>query len=311
MNEKMTHFYNELKKVVSNSTIKTDELMSRHTTFKTGGPADIFIIPDSIQSIISVIGKCIEHKVDYYVIGRGSNLLVGDKGYRGVIICINNCLDDIEFIESDEKRAVVRAGAGVMLGKLAMTVAREGCKGFEFASGIPGNLGGAVAMNAGAYGGEIKDCIVRAKVIDDKMQIKILNNEELELGYRSSVVKNNNYIVLETEFIFEKDDSDEIMRTIEDFNSRRRDKQPLEYPSAGSTFKRPQGYFAGKLIQDSELAGYRVGGACVSQKHCGFVINDKEGTSSDVLAVISDVQRIVKEKFDVELEPEVRIIGEF
>lgn len=302
-----------IQKIVSvslNSLIKTDEYMSGHTTFRTGGPADVFIVPDSVTSLGNIIKVLKDEDVPYYIVGRGSNLLVGDKGFRGVIICVYNTMNDVS-IEYDKDNAEVKSGAGILLNKLAMTIANEGLKGFEYAAGIPGTLGGAVAMNAGAYGGEIKDSILSATVMDRDGNIRTLSKEELELEYRNSAVLKKGYIVLEACFSFDKGEKSEILSKIEELNGMRREKQPLEYPSAGSTFKRPEGYFAGKLIQDSGLAGYRVGGACVSNKHCGFVVNDNNGTSADIVKVIKDVDKTVYDKYGVHLEPEVRMIGDF
>lgn len=309
-------FLDELKNISAGIRVLADEPMDGHTTFKVGGPADYFVVPDSVQSVVDVIRLCKKTGTPCFVIGRGSNLLVTDKGYRGVIVCIYDTLDDVktEFAgksdDSNEEYAIITAGAGIMLSKLAKTAAQSELTGLEFAGGIPGTLGGAVAMNAGAYGGEIKDCIQSAVVVDDEQNVITLTKEQLELGYRESIVKQKGYIVLSATFKLKKGDAAQIIATMNDFNARRRDKQPLEHPSAGSTFKRPQGMFAGKLIQDSGLAGYRVGGACVSDKHCGFVVNDNGGSAADIMQVIKDVQRTVKDKFDVELEPEVRIIGE-
>lgn len=317
MTDELRVFGEELNKRISDSQLSFNESMSKHTTFRTGGNADIFVVPKKIDDIVTIVNLCKEHKVDYFVIGKGSNLLVSDDGYHGVIICIYGTLDEVrieEISSCEDARANsyrVTAGAGMMLSKFANILAKNELEGFEFASGIPGTLGGAVAMNAGAYGGEIKDCIESAVVIDEDMNIITLSKEELALDYRSSIVKTKGYIVLEASFQFKKGEASCIQEKMNDFNGRRRDKQPLEFPSAGSTFKRPEGYFAGKLIQDCGLAGYRVGGACVSQKHCGFVVNDQGGTSLDVMTVIKDVQEKVMKEFGVELEPEVRFVGKF
>lgn len=310
MSVDMNAFSEKLMKISGNSIVLKDESMSKHTTFRTGGAADVFVVPESAQDIINIMRLCREENVDYYVIGKGSNLLVGDKGFRGVIICVYNILNDIET-ELTGNEAVVKAGAGVTLSKLANVAADNELSGLEFASGIPGTLGGAVTMNAGAYGMEIKDCISGAVVIDGNLDIVTLPADKLRLGYRSSIIKDKDYIVLEAKLNLVKGKRDEIVGRMNDFNGRRRDKQPLEYPSAGSTFKRPQGYFAGKLIQDSGLAGYRVGGASVSGKHCGFVVNDKGATSADIIQVIEDVKKTVYDKFGVNLEPEIKMIGEF
>ena len=306
-----TKIYEILSEALGNEYVRLDELMSKHTTFKIGGKADIFVTPQNITSLKDVIDICNRENVTFYIIGKGSNLLVGDKGFRGVIICLYNTLDNVDIVDNNENVSVVTAGAGIMLSKLANIIADHSLEGFEFASGIPGTLGGAVTMNAGAYGGEIKDCIVSAKVMDRQGNILELDKDALELGYRKSVIMTKEYIVLESTFEFKKGQISAIKDKMYDLNQRRKDKQPLEYPSAGSTFKRPEGYFAGKLIMDSDLRGYSVGDACVSEKHCGFVINKGNASAKDVKDLMTYVDNTVYEKFGVHLEPEVRMIGEF
>jgi UDP-N-acetylmuramate dehydrogenase len=301
---------NRLIDIVGDSNVYQNEDMCNHTTFKVGGPADLFVVPQDIEQVKQVVALCKENNENYYIIGKGSNLLVGDKGFRGIIVCLYNTLNDVDVEQVDDEFIVI-AGAGIMLSKLANIILDNSLEGFEFASGIPGTLGGAVAMNAGAYGGEIKDCIVEATVLDDKCNIKTLGVDELDLSYRNSVILKKGYVVLEAKFRFRKGDKDSIKETMLDLNMRRKEKQPLEYPSAGSTFKRPEGYFAGKLIMDSGLAGFSVGGACVSEKHCGFVINKDSATASDIRELMNKVDEIVYDKYNVHLEPEVRIIGEF
>ena len=301
---------NKLIDIVGESNVYQNEDMCKHTTFKVGGPADLFVVPQDIEQVKHVVSLCKENNENYYIIGKGSNLLVGDKGFRGIIICLYNTLNDVNVEQSGEEY-IVTAGAGIMLSKLANIILDNSLTGFEFASGIPGTLGGAVAMNAGAYGGEIKDCIVEATVLDDKCNIITLGVDELDLSYRNSVILKKGYVVLEAKFRFNKGDKDSIKDMMLDLNMRRKEKQPLEYPSAGSTFKRPEGYFAGKLIMDSGLAGYSVGGAQVSEKHCGFVINKESATASDIKELMKQVDDIVYDKYNVHLEPEVRIIGEF
>ena len=306
-----THVCQMLAEIVGASAIKYNELMSLHTTFKVGGPADVFITPPDVQSLVDAIALCRENHIPFYVIGNGSNLLVGDLGIRGVVFQIFHTLDHIEFDVQDDGSTFVLAGAGVMLSKLAREIAGRGLADFEFASGIPGTFGGAVAMNAGAYGGEIAASIVSVKVLDQAGRVFMLSKEELQPGYRTSAVLTNAYIVLEAVLKLYPGDIQAIKAKIEELGEMRRTKQPLEFPSAGSTFKRPEGYFAGKLIQDAGLKGYRIGGACVSEKHSGFIVNDRNGTARDILTLIRSVQKIVNEKFHVNLEPEVRIIGEF
>ena len=304
---------NELEKIVGKENIYLNEDMCKHTTFKVGGPADVFVVPQDIEQVKQVILKCKSNNQNYYVIGKGSNLLVGDKGFRGVIVCLYNTLDKVEVLQDqeDNDKYIVTAGAGIMLSKLANIILDNSLEGFEFASGIPGTLGGAVAMNAGAYGGEIKDCIVEATVIDDKCNIITLSVDELDLSYRNSIILKKDYIVLEAKFKFNVGEKQSIKDKMLELNMKRKEKQPLEYPSAGSTFKRPEGYFAGKLIMDAGLSGFTVGGAQVSEKHCGFVINKDKATASDIKELIKQVDNIVYDKYNVHLEPEVRIIGEF
>ena len=255
---------------------------------------------------------CKKRGVPFYVLGNGSNVLFGDYGYRGLIIEIKEKFSYLTWKEMKEgEKATVVAGAGILLSKLAKEVANKSLTGFEFAAGIPGTLGGAVTMNAGAYGGEIKDNIVHAKVLSQDGQILNLSREELELGYRRSIIMKEQYIVLEAEFTFSTGDMETITEKIKELSRQRREKQPLEFPSAGSTFKRPEGYFAGKLIQDAGLRGFRIGDIMVSDKHCGFVVNVGDGTASQVKEVVEKVTEKVNSDFGVTLEPEVRFVGEF
>ena len=299
-----------LSEIIGGGQILENEPMKNHTTFRIGGPADVLVCPETEDGFIRGLGWCRRQKIPVYIIGNGSNLLVGDKGFRGVVFKICRNLDKTDIIEED---SVVRvhAGAGAMLAKLAKDVSAEGCGGFEFATGIPGTLGGAVAMNAGAYGGEMKDILKSDRAVDMEGNIREFSLEELELGYRTSRIQKEDWIVLSAEMVFEKGDAGAIMARVDELSRQRREKQPLEYPSAGSTFKRPEGYFAGKLIQDAGLKGYRVGDAMVSEKHSGFVINAGAATAEDVRRLMADVDGRVYEKFGVHLEPEVRLIGEF
>lgn len=249
-----------LSEIIGGGQILENEPMKNHTTFRIGGPADVLVCPETEDGFIRGLGWCRRQKIPVYIIGNGSNLLVGDKGFRGVVFKICRNLDKTDIIEED---SVVRvhAGAGAMLAKLAKDVSAEGCGGFEFATGIPGTLGGAVAMNAGAYGGEMKDILKSVRAVDMEGNIREFSLEELELGYRTSRIQKEDWIVLSAEMVFEKGDAGAIMARVDELSRQRREKQPLEYPSAGSTFKRPEGYFAGKLIQDAGLKGYRVGDA--------------------------------------------------
>ncbi len=301
----------KLGEIVGEENVLIEEPMMLHTTFRIGGPADYYVTPDSPEQISLTILFCKQNNLPYYIIGNGSNLLVGDYGYRGVIIQVADHFNKVTFEKLEGGKYRVTSGAGILLSKLAATIARQGLTGFEYASGIPGTLGGAVAMNAGAYGGEIKDNIISATVISEDGVIRILTKEELELGYRTSIIQRKDYVVLEAVFEFFEGDPEQIKAKTEDLSTRRREKQPLEYASAGSTFKRPEGYFAGKLIMDSGLRGFKVGNVMVSDKHCGFVINTGGGTATEVVTLIDEVQRRVFEQFGVNLEPEVRLIGQF
>ena len=309
-------FYEKLIQIFKESQILVDEPLANHTTFQIGGPAQFLLLPETISQVIASVKICQEEGMPFYVLGNGSNLLVSDKGYNGTVVKLGQAFNEVTFEELDEdsekaKKFIVRAQSGVLLSKLANEIADYGLKGFEFAAGIPGTLGGAVNMNAGAYDGEINNSIASATVLDQAGNIFKLNKEELKLGYRRSIIQDNNYIVLDASFTFSKGNKDEIREKINDLNARRRDKQPLEYPSAGSTFKRPVGHYAGKLIMDSGLRGYQVGKAQISEKHCGFVINKGGATATEVRTLIADVIQIVNDKYGVVLEPEVKLLGDF
>ena len=286
--------------------VKKQELMSGHTTFRTGGPAEFFVTPDSAEMTARLIGLCKEEKIPYYMIGNGSNLLVGDRGIRGVVIQTQKEMQQIRT-----EGNVIRAQAGALLSKIAAEALANGLTGFEFAAGIPGTLGGACVMNAGAYGGEMKQVLREVTLLDAGGMLCRMKTDELELGYRTSRIAKEGYIVLEAAIELEKGNPTSIRQTMDELKNRRVEKQPLEYPSAGSTFKRPEGYFAGKLIEDAGLRGFSVGGAQVSEKHCGFVINKEKATSADILELIEKVAEIVWDRFRVKLEPEVKMIGEF
>ena len=291
---------------LGSDNVKLQEPMSKHTTFRIGGPADFYLCPHSTKEVQQTVQICKEENLPYFILGNGSNLLVSDKGYRGAIIQLWKNFSDISV-----KDCCITAKAGALLSKVAAEALEEGLTGMEFASGIPGTIGGAVFMNAGAYGGEMKDIIKEVKVLDDQGEIRVFSNEEMKLGYRTSIVKEKGYTVLSAVLQLKKGEVSVIRETMEDLKNRRTSKQPLDMPSAGSTFKRPEGYFAGKLIMDSGLRGFSVGGAQVSEKHCGFVVNKGGATAEDVTALIREVQRRVKEKFGIELETEVRFLGEF
>jgi UDP-N-acetylmuramate dehydrogenase len=282
-----------------------NEPMSAHTTFRTGGPADRYCIPDDTDELRKLVLECREENIPYYVIGNGSNLLVSDAGYRGCIIEIGK---GISSILCDGQ--TITAGAGALLAVISQEAKNHALTGMEFASGIPGSLGGAVVMNAGAYGGEMKNILRSVLLMDENGRFFRETPEELELSYRHSNIPDRNLIVLEAEICLTPGDKEEIAAAMRTLAEQRREKQPLEYPSAGSTFKRPEGYYAGKLISDAGLKGYTVGGAMVSEKHAGFVINKGGASSGDILAVIDHVTKVVQDRFGVVLEPEVKILGE-
>lgn len=298
--------YNKLAAIVRDEQVLRDEPMQKHTTFRVGGPADYFVMPETIEQVQKVVTLCKEEEIPYYIVGNGSNLLVSDKGYRGVIIQIGKRFGQIEVKENQ-----ITAQAGALLSAVANRALEAGLAGFEFAAGIPGSLGGACVMNAGAYGGEMKDVLLSVTVLTPEGEVLAIPREELELGYRTSIIEKKHYLVLEAVIELQKGDPEEIKAVMDDLRQRRIDKQPLEYPSAGSTFKRPEGYFAGKLIQDAGLKGFQVGGAQVSEKHAGFVINKNHATASDIYELMRQVSEKVEEESGVRLEPEVKRLGEF
>lgn len=300
-------FLKKLIYIIPEERIKLKEPMKNHTSLHIGGEADYLALPISTEEVRTIIGLCRQEQMPYYIMGNGSNLLVSDSGYQGLILKLGEEFSHIQVGED----GIVTAQAGVLLSKLASVIAEHCLTGFEFASGIPGTLGGAVTMNAGAYDGEMKHCLIGAKVLDEDGTILVLNAEELKLGYRHSILQEKDYILLEADMKFSAGEESVIRQKMKELNAQRREKQPLEQYSAGSTFKRPQGYFAGKLISDAGLCGYQVGGAAVSEKHCGFLINKENATAREFLTLVSDVVRIVEEKYGVKLEPEVKFLGEF
>ena len=302
MNQYM-EFYKLLGEFYNEEDITVDSPMSEHIYFRVGGPADILVTPVNEEQVVNTLKLCREYNVPYFILGNGSNILVKDGGISGVVIKFNK----LNKITTEGN--CVTAQSGALLKDVSQAALENNLRGFEFACGIPGSIGGAVFMNAGAYDGEMAHVIKSARVIDENCNIKNLTKEELELGYRSSIVMKKGYVVIEATVELESGEYASIKDKIDDLTNRRESKQPLEYPSAGSTFKRPEGYFAGKLIQDSGLKGFSIGGAAVSEKHSGFVINKGGATAKDVLDVIAHVQKTVKENFDVELHTEVRIIG--
>lgn len=303
VNQEIIKCFNDL---LGKEKVRISEPMNRHTTFRIGGPADYFLLPSTAEEVKKILEICKEKELPYFILGNGSNLLVSDEGYCGVIIQLYRNYGGITVEGTD-----IRAGAGALLSQIASAAKNASLTGFEFAGGIPGTLGGAVVMNAGAYGGEMKDVLKEVTVMTEQGEIMTIPAEKLEMGYRTSLVKKAGYLVLEAVISLKVGDVEEIKAIMKDLTEKRVSKQPLEYPSAGSTFKRPEGYFAGKLIMDAGLRGYQVGGAQVSEKHCGFVINKGNATAADVCGLMKDVQEKVQEQFGVTLEPEVKFLGEF
>ena len=297
-----TTIYSLLKSVIDGKSILCDESMKNHTTFKIGGKADFLVLPQSTEQIKSLIQLLKMHNISYVVIGNGSNLLVSDEGIKGVVIKLGRNFSSVEC-----RGNTIIAKSGVLLSRLANIALENSLTGLEFASGIPGTLGGATVMNAGAYGGEMKDVIVKTTYLDTEGEIHTVEGEEHCFGYRKSIFTESD-IILEVVMSLKEGNKEEISKQMAELNGRRKEKQPLEFASAGSTFKRPEGHFAGKLIEDAGLRGYTIGGASVSSKHCGFVVSDGTATCEDVLLLIEYIQKTVYEKFSVMLEPEVRQI---
>lgn len=299
-------FYQRLTTILDKEHILIDEPMSKHTTFRIGGAADYFVIPTKTRQVKAIVELCREMEMPYYIIGNGSNLLIGDKGYRGVMIQIFKEFDAIT-VEGNR----VTAQAGALLSKVAASAYDASLTGFEFASGIPGTIGGAVVMNAGAYGGEMKDIVESVTMVkNDGSDVVTLSAEKMALSYRHSILEETRDVAITVTLKLQKGNHDEIAAKMADLTKRRNEKQPVQYPSAGSFFKRPEGYFAGKLIQDAGLKGLSVGGAQVSDQHSGFIINRGDATATDIIELMHLVQNTVYDKFGVRLEPEVRIIGD-
>ncbi|MBE5870201.1 MAG: UDP-N-acetylmuramate dehydrogenase [Lachnospiraceae bacterium] len=298
--------YQYISELVGSENILQNEPMKDHTTFRIGGEAECLLKVPGQDEMIELM-KCF-HKLEtpYYVIGNGSNILVGDKGISGIVLSTSEHMNRISI---DGERITVEAGE--MLSRVAAVARDQGLSGLEFAAGIPGTIGGAIVMNAGAYDGEMKQIVECVRVVSAEGEVLELDNETMEFGYRTSIIKNRPFIVLEAVLKLRRAGKEEIKAKMDDFTAKRREKQPLEYPSAGSTFKRPEGNFAGRLIMDAGLRGFRVGGAQVSEKHCGFVINVGGATAADVVEVMEEVKEQVKDRFNVELEPEIILLGEF
>ena len=298
--------YQFLISKVPKDCVKTDEPMAAHTTFRVGGPADFFVEIGSLKELREIIDYLHKTDYDFFVLGNGSNLLVGDKGYQGVVLHLGH-----RFADYSIEGNVVTAQAGAMLSVVAKAAAGDSLTGMEFAAGIPGTIGGAIVMNAGAYDGEMKQIVTKVTVMTGEGEVLELDNETMEFGYRTSVIKNRPFIVLSAQMTLKKGNAEEIHAKIEELNARRRSKQPLELPSAGSTFKRPEGHFAGKLIMDAGLRGSRIGGAQVSEKHCGFIVNLGNASAADIYELMEEVAEKVEDQFSVRLEPEVVRLGDF
>lgn len=295
-----------IRKLGEQVEILAAEPMKNHTTFRIGGPADALALPKTPEEVAEVVRFCHEHAQPYYVLGNGSNLLVSDEGYRGLVLQLYRNFNDIQV-----NGETITVQSGAMLAAVARTAYQTGLTGLEFASGIPGTIGGAVVMNAGAYGGEMKNVLKEVTVLTKEGEVLVIPAKALELGYRTSVIPKNGWIVLGAVLQLKKGDQEQILARMEELKEQRITKQPLDLPSAGSTFKRPEGYFAGKLIMDAGLRGFTVGGAQVSEKHCGFVVNRGNATAADVWELICEIKRRVKEMTGVELEPEVKLLGDF
>lgn len=298
--------YDYIRTIVPEERLLFHEPMNRHTTFRVGGEAECMAVvetQDELSQLVSYLGRI---EQEYFVLGNGSNLLVGDKGYRGIVVKLGPRLSAVR-VEQDH----IAAGAGALLSQVAFAARDAGLSGMEFAAGIPGSIGGGIVMNAGAYGGEMKQIVKMVRVMDKEGEILTLDNDTMEFGYRTSIIRNRPFIVLGVVLKLTPGNRDEISAKMEELMKQRKSKQPLEYPSAGSTFKRPEGYYAGKLIRDAGLRGYRIGGAQVSEKHCGFVINSGGASAADIREVIEEVQERVRDRFHVRLEPEVIFLGDF
>ena len=299
-----TDFLKEIASFMEAEDIKIDEMMSKHTSFRVGGPAKVFLTVHSEESLRNILLALKRYELPYFVLGNGSNLLVSDEGYDGVMVYLGE-----EFSEVEITGTQMRAKAAALLGKVARMAMEEELAGIEFAAGIPGSLGGGVVMNAGAYGGELSQVVTKVRAMNPDGEIIELEKDQLLLGYRTSIFKTKPFVILEVFMVLQKGNKEEILVKIKEYTKARVEKQPLEYPSAGSTFKRPEGYFAGKLIMDAGLRGYRVGDAQVSEKHCGFVINRGNATATEIKTLMENVAKKVKEEFGVDLEAEVIMLG--
>lgn len=295
-----------IRETVSQENVLLNEPMNRHTTFRVGGEAAVYVNVPSEEALEKLIGYFAKVSQEFFVLGNGSNLLVSDKGYQGVILHIGPQMSKVQI---EGTKVIAQAGASLPM--IAMTAAKNGLTGLEFAAGIPGSLGGAIVMNAGAYDGEMKQVVKSVTVLNQTGEIMELDCETMEFGYRTSIIKNRPFIVTKVVMELSEGDPDRIKEKMDDFNARRKEKQPLEYPSAGSSFKRPEGYYAGKLIMDAGLRGLRIGDAQISEKHCGFIVNRGNASAADIRDVMEETKARVKLCFGVELEPEIVFLGDF
>lgn len=300
--------YEKLENKMKNSEIKTNEDMSKHTSFKVGGKADIFIKINDIQDLKYILDFTKKNNIPLTIIGNGSNVLVKDNGIRGITIYLN--FDDIQIDEEKNGEVIVTVGSGVKLAMLAVILQKKGIAGFEFASGIPGTIGGAIRMNAGAYGKEMKEVVENVTYMDEEGNKHKLENEQMDFSYRHSRFKEKQEIIIEAQLKFQKEDAEKIKERMDEYRKARMEKQPIDMPSAGSTFKRGTNYISAKLIDDAGLKGYEIGGAQVSEKHAGFIVNKGNATAQDILDLIDYVIKVVYEKFGKILELEVEVIGE-
>lgn len=300
----MERLLEKLEKCIGKNGILLDEPMSRHTTFRIGGPADLFLEPESTEQLLAAREILQEAGIPCFLLGNGSNLLVSDEGYRGAILKVGPAMSRIR-VEGN----VITAQAGALMSQVAKAALDHGLTGLEFASGIPGTIGGGIIMNAGAYGRELCQVVKQVQVISPAGELQILDNQAMDFGYRYSAVKGKDFIVTEVVMELQPGNKEQIKALMDDLAARRREKQPLEYPSAGSTFKRPIGCFAGELIMKAGLRGFQIGGARVADKHCGFVVNMGDATAEDVRALIQEVENRVRDSFQVDLEPEVIFLG--
>lgn len=298
--------YQTLAQIVPSENILENEEMSSHTTFRVGGPAKYMVLVETQDQLAQLIRYMNLVEREYFILGNGSNILVSDKGYKGVVFKLIG-----EFSRVQVKDERIECGAAALLSMVAREAADNSLSGMEFASGIPGSVGGAMVMNAGAYDGEMSQITESVTVVSPDGEVLVLDAGTMEFGYRTSIIKKTKYVVTSVVLKLVPGDKEEITTLMRDLNAKRREKQPIEYPSAGSTFKRPEGYFAGKLIMDAGLRGFSIGGARVSDKHCGFVINQGNASAADVYDVICQVTETVKEKFGVKLEREVILLGDF